>query len=388
MFIGRSAYDLSMAASRLGHFDPLDVDVKIVHYYPRASVGDGGCSYAVRGWAAAVAGKGTDVVVAFDALGEHPQTPGVQWRQVAHRRRGGLSSDEQLRGLLIDADFLVLHSGWVYHNVQAAKIAIRSSVPYVLTPHGAYHPSVMRRRKALKRTWWKLMERELVAHAAAIHVFYEGERAFLRELGFAGKVIVAPNGVTIPNRVADAAAEDDYVLWMGRFDIEAKGIDLLLRALASLPADARPPARLHGPDWRGGKRQAMGLVRTLGLEGVVTIGPAVYGADKWETLSNARLFVFPSRWDAQSIVALEAAGIGVPVVATGTTHLGLHLAREGAALLADANAESIGSAILRGWSSDTTSMGLNGSRLVKDEFSWSTAADRYLRQLETIRDET
>ncbi len=288
---------------------------------------------------------------------------------------------------MIGADFLVLHSGWVYHNVQAAKIARGSGVPYVLTPHGAYDPNLMRRRRVLKRLWWTLLEEELVSHAAAIHVFYEEERALLAGLGYAGKVIVAPNGVTIPDLAADGGATKDYVLWMGRFDIEVKGIDLLLRALASLPADTRPPARLHGPDWRGGKRQAIELVRTLGLEGSVTIGPPVYGADKWDTLSNARLFVFPSRWEAQGIAALEAAGIGVPVVATGSTFLGRQLAREGAALPADDNAESIGSALMRGWSSDTTSIGLNGSRLVREVFSWSAVADSYLRQLEPIRDE-
>jgi glycosyltransferase involved in cell wall biosynthesis len=358
--------------------------LKIVHYYPRALVGDGGCSYAVRGWAAAVASAGADVLVAFDRLGEQPQAPEVQWRHVPHRRHGGLRSVDPLGRLVGDADFLVLHSGWVYHNVQAAKTAIRSGVPYLLTPHGAYDPNVIRRRRVLKRVWWTLLEKEVVARAAAIHVFFEEERGFLERLGYTGRVIVAPNGVTIPDLIARRGATNDYVLWMGRFDIEHKGIDLLLHALASLPPDARPPARLHGPDWRGGKRQAVELVRSLGLERSVTIGPPVYGTDKWETLGNARLFVFPSRWEAQGIAALEAAGMGVPVVATGTTFLGRQLAREGAALLAHADAESIGSAIMQGWSSDTTSMGMKGSHLVREKFSWSAVADSYLRQLETV----
>jgi glycosyltransferase involved in cell wall biosynthesis len=361
-------------------------NVKIVHYYPRASVGDGGCSYAVRGWAAAAANAGAEVTVAFDAVGEVPRVPGVEWRHVPHRRYGGLRSAGPLSQLLEGADVLALHSGWVYHNVQAAKIAGRSNVPYVLAPHGAYDPNLMRRRKTLKRMWWALMEQDVVARAAAIHVFYQEERALLAELGYTGKIIVAPSGVTLPPDM-NGRASKDYVLWMGRFDMEVKGIDLLLRALASLPVDVRPPVRLHGPDWRGGKRQAIELVRALGLEASVTIGPPVYGADKWETISNARLFVFPSRWEAQGIAALEAAGMGVPVVATGTTFLGRQLAREGAAIPAEANAESLGAVVVQGWSSDVASIGANGSRLVREEFSWSSVAERYLRQLEVVGDD-
>ena len=46
-----------------------------------------------------------------------------------------------------------------------------------------------------------------------------------------------------------------YVLWLGRFDPEHKGLDLLLQALALLPSRERPTLRIHGPDWRGRKQK-------------------------------------------------------------------------------------------------------------------------------------
>lgn len=358
------------------------MDLRLVHYYPRALVGDGGCTYAVHGWAASVARAGADVIVAYDQDGERPRDAGVQWTRIP-RRRGGLHAAHPLESSLDGADYLVLHSGWVFHNARAARAARRSNVPYLLTPHGAYDPNVVRRKRALKQLWWTVLEREVVNHAAAIHIFFEDERDHLRTLGYRGDVIVAPNGVTIPE-TQQRSATNDYVLWMGRFDIETKGVDLLLDALASLPADARPPTRLHGPDWRGGKRRAVELVRSLGLERSVTIGPSLYGSDKWDALRDARLFVFPSRWEAQGIVALEAAGMGAPIVATSTTFVGRQLGREGAALLADPDAEGIASAILHAWSSDLRPMGSRAHQLVRDRFSWTTVAESFLSQLKTL----
>jgi glycosyltransferase involved in cell wall biosynthesis len=361
-----------------------DRNLRLVHYYPRALVGDGGCSYSVRGWATAGVKAGADVVVAYDQDGDCPQDTGVEWRRLSHRRHGGLRVATDLPLVLHGADFLVLHSGWVYHNVHAARVASRLGVPYVLTPHGAYDPNVFARRSALKRMWWALLERHVVVNASGVHVFFEEEREFLANLGYAGPFVVAPSGVTIPHAVAPQVDTAGYVLWMGRFDLEHKGVDLLLHALASLPPEHRPPARLHGPDWRGGKRTAMELVRTLGLESSVTIGPAVYGREKWQTLANCKLFVFPSRWEAQGIVALEAAGVGSTLVVTGTTFVGQELARRGAAILAESDPESIASAIVKGWSSDTSQLRLRAAHLVRERYSWTAVAVSYLGQLRAL----
>jgi glycosyltransferase involved in cell wall biosynthesis len=358
---------------------------RIVHYYPRALVGNGGCSRAVRGWAAAVARAGAEVLVACDQDGERPPGNEVDWRPLPHRGRSLARAPEGLEQYVDGADFLVLHSGWVYHNALAARIAERTSVPYVLTPHGAYDPNVVRRKKTLKRIWWRLVEHGVLARASAMHVFFEEERDFLGRLGYRGPVIVAPNGVSIPEPEERQDGTEEYVLWMGRFDIEHKGIDLLLHALAAIPEGVRPQTRLHGPDWHGGKQRAIMLARRLDLERVVTIDQPLYGREKWKALRNCRLFVFPSRWEAQGLVALEAAGVGAALVTTNTTFVGRELASGGAAFLADANPQSIATAIVESRSHDTLMMGARGIQLVKERFSWGTVASDYLRQLEALR---
>ena len=362
------------------------MSLRITHYYPRAWMGDGGCTSAVHGWASAVAGTGAEVTVVSDGNGQPPALPHVRWLSTRHRASGRLRVPVGLEQLLEAKDVLVLHSGWAYHNVVAARAALRSRIPYVLTPHGAYEPNVFRRsRRTSKRLWWTVFERRLVTRASAVHLFFEEEQQQLRQLGYTGPVIVAPTGLTTIPDSTTTAARSKFLLWMGRFDIETKGLDLLLQALALLPPRTRPQARLHGPDWRAEKRQTEQLVRDLHLEDVVTIGPPLYGAQKWEVLRECGVFVFPSRWDAQSVMLLEAAAAGAPIVATNTTPFGRYLAAQRAALVVEAAPHALAAAIARVFASDEAiEYGSRAAGLVRDRFSWPAVAESYTRQLAAV----
>jgi glycosyltransferase involved in cell wall biosynthesis len=358
--------------------------LRVAHYYPRAWVGDGGCSFAVRGWASALAETGAQVTVIGDGAGERPTTPHVRWLSASHRGWGRMRAPVGLERILDGEDLLVLHSGWTYHNVQAARSATRARTPYVLTPHGAYDPNIFKRRRRYKQFWWNIYEHGLVTRAHAIHVFFDQQRDELRQLGYSGPVIVAPNGLAIPDFETEAV-RSDWLLWIGRFDIEIKGIDLLLQALASLPPSVRPRARLHGPDWRGGKQQTRQLVQELGLSDYVTIGPPLYGPDKWAALRGCRLFIFASRWEGQGLMALEAAAAAAPLVVTNTTSLGRQMAAAQAAILVEPTPGSIAAGILRGCSSsDTRELGVRASRLVSEKFAWPAVADSYAEQLRAL----
>jgi len=356
--------------------------LRVAHYYPRALVGDGGCTTAVRGWAAGLAAAGADVLVLCDGEGK-PQEDDIKWRPIPHRRLGKFVFPQHIEPILAQADLLILHSGWVSHNVLAARSAVHAGTPYVITPHGAYDPNLFRRRKVIRPAWWRLLERRLLDRALAVHIFFEGERATLKRRGYEGPVVVAPNGVTVPP-IGDEAPRGDYALWMGRFDVETKGIDLLLQAYARLPVDRRPQLRLHGPDWRGGRERTLHMIHELRLGGSVIIGPPIYGPEKWKTLHGARLFLFPSRWDSSSMMALEAAGAGVPIVATDSTFIARELANNGAAILVDATPASIAEAVLRVFSDPAQEIAADAANLVRERFSWPAVSQRLLDQLESL----
>jgi glycosyltransferase involved in cell wall biosynthesis len=357
--------------------------MNIVRYYPRALLGDGGMSGAVRRWSPALVRTGADVTIAYDGTGDVEVRDGVRWVPVPHAGRGALRVPLGLEPVLRGADLLVLHSGWAAHNVRAGQAARRAGVRYVLEPRGAYDPHIVRRRAVVKHLWWAAWERSLVAGAAAIHAFFEEERAHLHAIGYRGPLIVASNGAVAPAGARWDGGSGRYVLWLGRFDPEHKGLDLLVRAVAQLRPDERPIVRLHGPDWRGRKAAVERMVREAGVERWVTVGPPAYGDEKARLLSRAAAFVYPSRWDACPNSVLESVAMGIPTVVTEYP-LGRALAAHGAAIGADATPGSLADALRRASGPDAAEVGEKGARYVRERLGWDEVARAWLEQAKAL----
>jgi glycosyltransferase involved in cell wall biosynthesis len=239
------------------------------------------------------------------------------------------------------------------------------------------------RKKLLKKGWWAAWEKELVMDAHAIHVFFDEERAHLDALGYKGDVIVASNGVDVPQEPLWRGRRDSYVLWLGRFDPEHKGLDILVDAVASLASSERPQVRLHGPDWRARKKKVARLIAAKGLERWISVGGAAYGPAKRELLVEASGFVYPSRWDACPNSTLEAVSLGIPTLATPYP-LGSYLARKGGAIVAQPTSAGLAEGLRHLSSAEASEIGRRGAALVKEELGWDHVAGLWLEQAKAL----
>ena len=354
--------------------------MQVLRYHPRAALGDGGITNSVWEHSRALVRHGVDVAVAFDRGSPPDRLEGVHPTSVEHRGRFWrvpIGIEEVLRS----SDVLVLHSAWTPHNIYAASLARRIGVPYVLEPRGAYNPRILGRNRALKRVFWRAWERELVMGAAAIQVFFDEEEPDIRSLGYEGPVIVAPNGVRTPDDAPRwAGSRDSYILWLGRYDPEHKGIDLLVRATASLGPGDRVPLRLHGPDWRGGKRRLNRLVSALGMDAHVVVGDGVYGPAKYELMAGAAAFVYPSRWEAFGNAPAEAGTLGVPLLLTSYP-LARHLANLGAAIRVSSDVDGLREGLIAVRNRSAAAMGAQAAEVFRS-FTWERVVARWWEQVE------
>ena len=356
--------------------------LRILRYHPRAAVGDGGMTGAIRRWSEALSLAGASVTIGYEE-GEPPIDPGpTRWVPIGHRTIGPLKLPVDIDRYLRDVDLLVLHSGWTAHNLRAAAIARSLGVPYLLEPRGAYDPHILRRNENLKRLWWQAAEHTLVDRSMAIHAFFEDERSHLAALEYEGPVIVVPNGVQTPDGLRWSGAASGYLLWLGRFDPEHKGLDLLVDAVASLAPAQRPTIRLHGPDWRGGKRKTAERIARHDLGRWLLVGPPVYGPEKQRLLAEAAAFLYPSRWDACPNAVLEAVSIGVPTLCTPYP-LGAYLGHRGGSVRAEASVSGLARALLELRDRDRmAAIGATGAALARSDFRWASVAERWLDQVE------
>jgi glycosyltransferase involved in cell wall biosynthesis len=331
-----------------------------------------------------LARHGVEVTALFDAANTtRPAPHGADAIAIEHAVRGSLRFPRHLKDAIAGADVVVLHGGWQLGNVIAGRVCREAAVPFVITSHGVYMQEVLSRRPVRKRAWQVLFERRYLQDATAIHVFFGEERTSMESaMGIHGPTIVAPNGIDLPQRAA-WSGKGGFILWLGRFDITTKGLDLLVHAIGRIPAANRPQVRLHGPDWRNGKQQMRDLVRRLGVDDWVRIEDPVYGDEKWRLIAEADACVYPSRWDACPVAVSEAAAIGAPILVTRYP-LGNFLAANGAAVQVDPHPERIAEAIPRLLSTDARDLGMTASVVAQRHLSWDAVTTLWLQQVRRL----
>ena len=246
-----------------------------------------------------------------------------------------LGLEKQLAAVMRDfkPDVVHLHGGWHPVLFFGARLAKRMGIPIVLSLHGSLRPVVVEGdRRLKKRLAWRLYQRRLVGLADVIHVSTETEREDLARLGFDKPAVVVPNGVDVGSallRYCGSAlvgsngqwamgheAHTRTVLYLGRLH-PIKGLDLLVSAWKQVVPDFNGwHLLIVGSDEKGELAKLREQVKQLELEDRITFGDPAYGDEKSRIMSDADLFVLPTRGENFGIVVVEALACGVPVITT------------------------------------------------------------------------
>jgi len=140
----------------------------------------------------------------------------------------------------------------------------------------------------------------------------------------------------------------DYVLFLGRLDVEHKGLDLLITAWRTICGPAKIPLVIAG---EGPARAELEIrIAREKLGGLVRFVGRVEGTAKREALQRCRIFVMPSRYETFGIAALEAMAASKPVVCFDIDHLNELAVPPWAEIVAKFDSEAFGHAISRLWS--------------------------------------
>ncbi|MCI4340735.1 MAG: glycosyltransferase family 4 protein, partial [Thermoplasmata archaeon] len=168
------------------------------------------------------------------------------------------------------ASVIHAHSHRYGHVLQAAAVARRTGTPLVVSTH--YHPADRRepaRKRAMLRVQDHLFGMTAYRTAAALVVETELEARLVAEFAPRGSIRTIPPGVDLEEWAhpeSDApppGLPDGFLLYAGRV-ASNKGLDVLVRAIAHLPAPDRPPVVVMGPDW-GERARLETLAGSLGV---------------------------------------------------------------------------------------------------------------------------
>ena len=277
-------------------------------------------------------------------------------------------------------DGVHVHGLWEQSTAISARAARRSCTPYVLSAHGMLDRWALNHKRFKKMVYAALSERNNVRRAACLHALTHAEAQDYRRFGATQPVAVIPNGVAVP-------ATSDGELFFGRFPSlrqkrivlflsrlhSKKGLDILAQAWGAV-SKQHPDAHLvlAGPDFEDTQAAVEKSLAALGASQSVLFAGMLDHQAKWSALGAAECFVLPSYSEGLSVATLEAMGSGLPVIITHQCNLP-EVSKFGAGWTIQPDAKQLAQALtdmLSNSQSTNRSIGENGRRLVKQNYSW------------------
>jgi glycosyltransferase involved in cell wall biosynthesis len=293
----------------------------LLHTVQSLQLAAGGPSYSVPALARALqeAGMATEIWTPDPAP---PEWPGLTIRQVPAGKLGVML--EQAKAAASKAGQGVIvhdHGIWLPWNHAVARAAMAAGVPRVVSPRGMMEPWAMQYKRWKKRIAWALYQKRDLNTAALLHATAESERSQLTHLKLQPGVVVAPNGVDLPDESVlathDPTAKERTALFLSRIHPKKGLLDLVQAWAKAAPAGWR--LVIAGPDEGGHQAAVQAAVASAGLADVVHFPGPLAGPAKARAYQEADLFVLPSYSENFGLVIAEALAAGLPVITTHGT---------------------------------------------------------------------
>ena len=190
------------------------------------------------------------------------------------------------------------------------------------------------------------------------------------------KCIVQGSGIELhKNRKTQFSPEGLKIIYVGRLDVEVKGLDILLQTAIEYQKyfrDKKLSVTIAGPDTKGGYSWLDKSITTNGISDIVFLEKPIFGDDKVQKLIESDVFVQLSRTEAQCLGLMEAMDLGLAcIVSPGSTFYDVAKTHKLAAPCSG-NSKSLFKilAALENNKSIMKKYSLNGSDYIAETYDW------------------
>lgn len=290
-----------------------------------------------------------------------------------------------------EIDLLLIHGLFNPKNAVVARVAKKARIPYVACPTSLYHPEMLQKGRLRKFVYGQLYEKPILKGAVAIQAFTEMQRELLDAYGIDTPMFVVPNGYD-PGEISEHEHEDaslwlganPRILYLGRIDMHTKGLDLLLKALATGTKTKVLPLSLQvtfiGPDC-GDEARLKRFAVQLGIQDNVRFLGRVDDRTRWYVIRSCDIMVLPSRHDAFPTTMIEALASGKPVIVSEQTGISRLVQTMRCGYVVRPDHASICEGFVRALagSDEWPSMGARGREVVRRDLNWDVIAQEASR---------
>lgn len=214
-----------------------------------------------------------------------------------------------------------IHGGLIPLYYSLARFLKQQKRPYIVTLHGCLQWKSLQQGLWYKFLYVLLFERFILQNAYAVHCITGSERQILQRLTTTPTYLI-PNGAVpvsnLPLQGQPDTAHGIRFLFMGRFAMNHKGLDILIQAFAIFQQVHRD-AYLFLAGAGDDQKNLRDLIKRHHIKHHIRILPPQFHAEKSALLDTADIFIHTSRWDVLPTACLEAAAHGKPLLVTQAT---------------------------------------------------------------------
>jgi len=278
-------------------------------------------------------------------------------------------------------------------------LAKRFNKVVIYSQRSSFLPQFLPKNAYMKRMYISLVERAVLEKSDVLIALTTEEVHAYRRLGLKNRIEILPNGVDTSTCEATEIKSSEsilkflsrlngspFILWMSRIE-PRKGLDIFLDAF-QLVGKIEPDlhAVIAGPDQKNLLVALLNKYKDSKIGHRVHYAGILSGDDRYYALMSANMLVLPTAGEGMSNVLLEAMASGCPVITTPQAYFP-EIGSSKAGLIVDREPKAIATAIkfLSNLSNEARKeMGVQGKKLVLENYNWTTIASRYARLCEEL----
>lgn len=299
---------------------------------------------------------------------------------------------EKYKKIIIDfcPDVVIIHS---FFHVEYAKIAFflkENSIPFFIEPHGSFGKTAMLKGRMKKVLANNTIFRYCIKNAYGY--IFTNQSEYDNSVYRTKNDLIIPNGI-VPEIVNSAemkqhkSFENPIFYFLGRYDINHKGLDYLLDALTILDKSGKCiNVNFYGIGTLEQIEYVRGRIRTFKNINANECG-TIYGDEKKKALEKNNILLLTSRYEGSPMTILDGLSYGNPCLVTPGTNVADELVENDIGWKTELEADSIAQTILvaleeyriRGKEYETRC-----KQYVLDNFAWNKIAQLSVEKLKKL----
>lgn len=252
----------------------------------------------------------------------------------------------------------------------------KNNIPYIIVPHGCFNKKALNRKRIKKKIAIITIFNSFFKNATAVQFLTKNE---LDNSISYNKSIIIPNGIS-DTKYLCKSKKIKNIIYVGRKDINHKGLDLLIKACYYIRDDLislNVTINIYGPN-SSDDEMINSMISNYKLNGIIINNGPLFNKEKEKKLLCADAFIQTSRYEGFPMSLLEAFSYGLPVLITDGTNLAQIVQKNNAGFTCKTSIDEISSMIKTAIYSDDISAMCKNSKKLSKFYSWDSISKETL----------